>query len=197
MFYKIFIILCCIIMQVHATNIPNQKDFTQEIEKRKKFFKEALAQPYDKLKIRKNANLEYIDFCAYPPDRSLIYGALQNGRFHGQKVLDLPFACNQNSGAKKYFLRHTTIAKSYEILRQSLQLSFLQENLPTESQVINNIHEKLYYIWEPSSNKTFTYNSTKNPMRLWIIYQSIPNKYTLIFTQNNMDTEIIVQYIGN
>ncbi|RDU62686.1 hypothetical protein CQA53_09060 [Helicobacter didelphidarum] len=191
-------------------NSQLQIDYHAMIEKREKFFLESLAQKYDSTKIRITAEkLPYIDFCSYPPDRSLPYGALENGRFKGEKITDLPFACNQNSGAKKFFIKDSNISQAYYIMRFSLRwLSALDENLPPTNTShffsINHNNPKkrgeIHYIWQYYDNiqhtyQTFLHQITQNPQRLWIIYNAQLQKYTIIFDTKGKDTEVIVQYL--
>lgn len=180
----IVIIGICALQYMFAINETD--DF---IELREKFFKESFAQQYDLAKIQKDSKtkLEFIDFCVYPPDRSLVFGALDNGRFKGEKIKDLPFECNQNSGAKKFFIKNSDIQLAYNIFRLTIPLaSFLQEKMPTGNKKIALQNGSILYIWQKSH---------KGITRLWVIYDGTTEMRTIIFTQNGTTTESILQYL--
>lgn len=212
---KIAFLLCLSVIS-SAQNI----DYNAMIKEREKFFTEAIAQKYDASKISfdsinkdsispKNANftkLPYIDFCAYPPDRSLTFGPLNKGRFHGEKISDLPFSCDKSSGARKFFIKDSNISQSYHILRFNYSKLLLNENLPransSETFSINNVKNELHYIWQNVNGKND---------RLWVIYSggmgvlggssasenlATMSRYTLIFTQKGKDVEVILQYLN-
>lgn len=167
-------------------------EYKKMIESREKFFTEAFAQKFDSTKVQQDSKsgLSFIDFCRFPPDRSLPFGALQNGRFHGQKLNDLPFTCNERSGCKKFFLQNATISQSYHIIRVNFPQFLLQSEMPksniSETFMLNNTQNTQHYIFQ---------NLDSNE-RLWIIFSGGFARYTLIFTQKNSDVEIIMQYLN-
>lgn len=151
------------------------------------FFKESFAQGYESFKMQKDSKngLYYIDFCAYPPDRSLAFGALDNGRFKGNHIKDLPFTCDKSSGAKKYFIQNANIHSSYYVIKTLPIASFLPDSLPNENREISNSNGKITILWQNDSNK-----------RLWILYRNNLKSCTIIFTQKGSNTEVILQYLN-
>ncbi|RDU71974.1 hypothetical protein CQA66_05800 [Helicobacter aurati] len=185
----VLVMVVCVLQFIFAEE-KSLKQAEESIQLREKFFKESFAQQYDALKIQRNstAMLEFIDFCMYPPDRSLPFGALENGRFKGEKVTDLPFTCNQNSGAKKFFLQDSTLESAYSIFRLSVPFaSFLQEYMPQKNTAITLHDSSIFYIWQR--------NQQNQILRLWVIYHDVTQSRTLIFTQRGKNTEVILQYL--
>ena len=154
------------------------------------FFKEAFAQSYETFKMQKDSKsgLSYIDFCAYPPDRSLPFGALDNGRFKGELIKDLPFTCDKSSGAKKYFIQNKNIQSSYEIIKTLPIASFLQDTLPNKNKETIKQNSKTTILWQNDSNAK----------RLWILYRNniLDQSCNIIFTQKDRHTEVILQYLN-
>lgn len=186
------IIIFIIITLCNAKKLDSKhvNSITQSYET---FFKEAFAQSYESFKVQKDSKngLFYIDFCAYPPDRSLPFGALDNGRFKGEKINDLPFACDKSSGAKKYFIYNSTIQSSYMIIKTLPIASFLKDvptNYSTE-EINSNI--SITTLWQDD-------NKSSNIKRLWIIYRNndLFQSCIIIFSQNGKNTEVILQYIN-
>lgn len=183
----IALIVICALQYMLANNTNN--NIKDSIDIREIFFKESFAQQYDTAKIQRDpiSNMEFIDFCVYPPDRSLVFGALDNGRFKGEKVRDLPFECNQNSGAKKFFIKNSNIKSTYHIFRLTIPLaSFLKEEMPINNEKITLKNGSISYFWQKSK---------QGILRLWIIYDSQTEVRTIIFTQNGTNTESILQYL--
>lgn len=180
----------------------NLEDYSDMITKREKFFTEAFVQSYDaaKIKIDSKSGLESIDFCEFPPDRSLVFGALQNGRFHGEKINDLPFTCNNSSGAKKFFLKNANITQGYHIIRANFPQFLLNENMPKTTSSETFKSDKIntfYYIFESIEPKSQNYTIANiADDRLWIIYSGGVSRYTLIFTKKGSGVEIIMQYLN-
>ncbi|MWV61918.1 hypothetical protein DCO58_07005 [Helicobacter saguini] len=197
---KYLLILLTFLGVVSAENYAKYADM---ISKRESFFTEAFAQTYDTTKINldSKSGLEFIDFCSFPPDRSLVFGPLQNGRFHGQKVGDLPFTCNNNSGSKKIFIKNANITQSYHIIRANFSQFLLSENMPqktsSETFNINGKQNTLHYIFQNFDTKKQEYivNERAND-RFWIIYSGGISRYVLIFTQKGSNTEVIMQYLN-
>lgn len=166
------------------------------IDAREPFFSESILQAYEITKIQRSKNgFAFIDFCMYPPDRSLPFGPLQNGRFHGEKIKDLPFACGAQGGAKNIFIQNSNILKAYRILYDEYNLSFLPKT-PLNTQSINK--DSSYLIWQDYDKKNDRYNvvsSGMNARRLWIIAIDEVYRYTIIFIQNANNTEVIIQYV--
>lgn len=197
----------CIQHNQTQQDYQKMQGYQKMIEKREKFFIESLVQPYDSSKVRVDitSKLHYIDFCSYPPDRSLPYGSLKNGRFHGTKVNNLPFTCNQSSGARKIFIKDSTLSQAYGIVRFHYpQLTFLIQNLPSQTCTIDldsQKQEATHYIWERYNNNKQNYEVffdtfIQNADRLWVIHNQNTQKSILIFHAKGKDTEVIIQYIG-
>lgn len=187
-----------IIINISATDSIKLESYTLEraeydkmTQSREKFFIEALVQKFDSTKAKKDSKsgLKFIDFCEFPPDRSLVFGPLNNGRFHGQKVNDLPFTCNNTSGCKKFFLKNVSIEQSYYIIRANFPQFLLRDKLPetnlSESFVLNGARNTQHYILQNLDSK-----------RLWIIFSGPVARYTMIFTQKGSDVEVIMQYLN-
>lgn len=186
---KVYIIFFIFVLSCSAKELDSKtaKDLMQNFET---FFKEAFAQGYEAFKIQKDSKigLLYIDFCSYPPDRSLPLGALDNGRFKGERIKDLPFTCDKSSGAKKYFIQNANIQSSYKIIKTLSVASFLQDSLPNSNTEMPNSHSKITTLWQNDSNVK----------RLWILYRDdvLARSCTIIFTQKGKDTEVILQYLN-
>lgn len=189
MIMKVYIVFFIFVLSCSAKGLDSKtaKDLMQNFEK---FFKEAFAQGYESFKLQKDSNngLSYIDFCAYPPDRSLPFGALDNGRFRGESIKDLPFTCDKSSGAKKYFIRNASIESSYKIIKMLPIASFLHDTLPHGNTEILTSNSKITTLWQHDSKVK----------RLWILYRddALAKSCTIIFTQKGMDTEVILQYLN-
>lgn len=196
-------ILCYFLIAIFSILDSKEIDYADMVAKREGFFREALAQKYDSTKIRidNKTKLPFIDFCSFPPDRSLVYGALDNGRFHGQKLSDLPFTCNQTSGSKKFFIKNANIMQSYHILRANFSQFLLPEAPPksTSSETFTMLNQTntLYYIYQKYDSKAKSYSvaNTAND-RLWIIYTGGESRYSIIFSKTGSDTEVIIQYLN-
>ena len=168
---------------------------TQEIIKDfEPFFKEAFVQQMESFKLKKDSitGLSYIDFCEYPPDRSLVFGALENGRFKGEKINDLPFPCDESSGARKYFIYNKDIEQSFIALKKSKFLDFIAKNLPLKNEIIQSDKGKITTLWQKNNTKN------KDLKRLWILYrnEALGQSRTIIFTQKGTHTEAILQYLN-
>lgn len=163
------------------------------------FFKEAFAQQIESFKLKKDSitGAPYIDFCEYPPDRSLVFGALENGRFKGEKINDLPFTCNENSGAKKYFIYNKNIKQSFAIMKKLKFLNFLTNTPSFRNEIIQNNQSTITTLWKESNQQRI--NKKDNDLKqLWILYRNEAQEQscTIIFTQKDTHTEIILQYLN-
>lgn len=188
-FYTLFITMLCIV-KGGAVELDS-KHTSDMIKSYEGFFKEAFAQGYESFKVQKDSRsgLHYIDFCAYPPDRSLPFGALSNGRFKGEKIKDLPFTCDESSGAKKYFIQNADIKASYLAIKKLPIASFLPELIPNNTE-LSVAHGKITSVWQNS-------NQNRGVERLWILYRNnLLQSCNIVFTRNGKNTEVILQYLN-
>ncbi len=186
-----FYIICVYLFMIFCNAKELDSVYAQTmIQKYEPFFREALVQGYEHFKIRKDSQsgLSYIDFCMYPPDRSLPFGALDNGRFRGEQIQDLPFPCDKSSGAKKYFIHNATIESSYKIIRSLSIAKFLADTIPSNNTITTHLYATITTLWQIDNNRK----------RLWIFYRNdtLLQSCTLIFTQKGKHTEVIVQYLN-
>lgn len=158
------------------------------------FFKESFAQQMESFKLKKDfiTGLSYIDFCEYPPDRSHASGALNNGRFRGEKINDLPFACDKSSGARKYFIHNKNINQIFFSLKKLKFLDFLTKNLPVNNEIVKNNQETIITFWKQINSKDIDFK------QLWILYrnETIERSCTIIFTQKDKYTDVVLQYLN-
>lgn len=192
------IFLCLFIASIKAQTLITKNHLldskqTQAIIKDfEPFFKEAFAQQIESFKLKKDSitGFSYIDFCEYPPDRSLTFGAFKNGRFKGEKINNLPFTCDESSGAKKYFIYNKNIEQSFFTLKKLKFLNFITE-IPRNNEIIQSNNGTTTILWQHDDKN----NKSK---RLWILYrnEALHKSCTIVFTQKDTYTEVILQYLN-
>lgn len=193
-FLYVFLMLGNINAQELILHELDSKQTQKIIKDFEPFFKEAMAQKLESFKLKKDSitGLSYIDFCEYPPDRSLAFGALENGRFKGEKINDLPFTCDESSGARKYFIYNKDIEQSFIALKKLKFLDFIAKNLPLKNEIIQSDKGKITTLWQKDNTKN------KDFKRLWILYRNeiLGQSCTIIVTQKGAYTEVILQYLN-
>lgn len=195
---SLILFLCVMLSNLNAQESMKQELSTKQaqeiIKEFEPFFKEAMAQKLESFKLKKDSitGLSYIDFCEYPPDRSLVFGALENGRFKGEKIADLPFTCDESSGARKYFIYNKDIEQSLIALKKLKLLDFIAKNLPLKNEIIQSNKGNTTTLWQKDNTKN------KDFKRLWILYrnETLGQSRTIIFTQKGAYTEAILQYLN-
>ena len=195
---SLILFLCVMLSSLNAQELMKQELSTKQaqeiIKEFEPFFKEAMAQKLESFKLKKDSitGLSYIDFCEYPPDRSLVFGALENGRFKGEKINDLPFTCDESSGARKYFIYNKDIEQSLIALKKLKFLDFIAKNLPLKNEIIQSDKGNITTLWQKDNTKN------KDFKRLWILYrnETLGQSCTIIFTQKGAYTEVILQYLN-
>ena len=195
---SLILFLCVMLSSLNAQELMRQELSTKQaqeiIKEFEPFFKEAMAQKLESFKLKKDSitGLSYIDFCEYPPDRSLVFGALENGRFKGEKINDLPFTCDESSGARKYFIYNKDIEQSLIALKKLKFLDFIAKNLPLKNEIIQSDKGNITTLWQKDNTKN------KDFKQLWILYRNeiLGQSCTIIFTQKGAYTEVILQYLN-
>ena len=160
---SLILFLCVMLSNLNAQELMKQELSTKQaqeiIKEFEPFFKEAMAQKLESFKLKKDSitGLSYIDFCEYPPDRSLVFGALENGRFKGEKIADLPFPCDESSGARKYFIYNKDIEQSLITLKKLKFLDFIAKNLPLKNEIIQSDKGNITTLWQKDNTKNKDY----------------------------------------